>query len=421
MDEKQAPFLSNDAVILGLLIVILGLIFYTSSSKHPLWVRFYKVVPAILLCYFIPALLNTFNIISGEKSQLYPIASRYFLPASIVLLTIGIDVASLRKLGGKSIFMFFTACFGVLIGGPLIILLTGCVAPHLLVSNNEEIWRGLATIAGSWIGGGANQAAMLEIFGASKNMFGQMVAIDVMVAYVWMAVLLYATRYNDQINRWLKADSRSICEIEKKMELIYLSTERKHAGTREGLIILAVAFGVTGLSHFLADNIAPFFTLHYPNLSRYSLTSSFFWLIGIATAIGLALSFTKVQRLEAYGASDTGSIFLYILVACIGTNMNLFALFDRPVLLLLGFAWISIHIITLIAVARIIKAPFFFVAVGSQASIGGPVSAPVVAAAFNKYLAPVGVLLAILGYAVGTYAAYLCGLMMQFVSDHMLT
>lgn len=417
MDDKPAALITSDAVVLGILLAILAGVFITSESKRSFWLKFYKFVPSILLCYFIPALLNTFNIISGEKSGLYPVASRYFLPASLVLLTIGVDIPSLKKLGGKALIMFFVASASVMIGGPLVLLLVGSIYPSILISNNEEVWRGLATIAGSWIGGGANQAAMLEIFGASKNMFGQMVAIDVLVAYLWMAVLLYGSKHNDRINKWLKADTSAITALEKKMELIDTNKARIHTGTREWIILLGVAFGLTALSHFLADCIAPFFAAKFPGSSKYSLTSTFFWLVSIATASGLALSFTKMRNLEAYGASDFGSLFLYFLVACIGMNMNLLAVFDNPALVLVGLLWIVIHIAVLLIVAKATRAPFFFVAVGSQANIGGPVSAPVVAAAFNKYLAPVGVLLAVFGYAVGTYAAYLCGLGMQYVSN----
>ncbi|MDB5192109.1 MAG: hypothetical protein JWQ96_1672 [Segetibacter sp.] len=417
MDEKHPALITNDAVVLGILLAILAGIFISSGSKKPFWTKFYGVVPSILLCYFIPAILNTFNIISGEQSQLYPVASRYFLPASLILLTMGVDIAALKKLGGKSLIMFFSASIGVMIGGPLVLLLVGSIYPDVLMYNNEEVWRGLATIAGSWIGGGANQAAMLEVFGASKSLFGQMVAIDVLVSYLWMGLLLYGAKHNARINRWLKADTSAITMLEKKMEELDLTTEKKKTGTREWIILLGIAFGLTGLSHFAADIIGPFFTLHFPGSAKYSLTSSFFWLVSIATLLGLGLSFTKVRKMEAYGASDMGSVFLYFLVACIGMNMNIKALLDNPTLFFVGALWITVHVIVLLIVAKIIKAPYFFVAVGSQANIGGPASAPIVAAAFNKYLAPVGVLLAVLGYAVGTYAAYICGLGMQYVTE----
>src|SRR5690606_5419266 len=265
------------------------------------------------------------------------------------------------------------------------------------------VWRGLSTIAGSWIGGGANQAAMLEVFGASKPLFGQMIAVDVLVANLWMGILLYGSQRKEKINKWLNADNTAIKEMQEKMETLELNSVQQKRGTREWMILGGIAFTVTGIAHFFGDIIAPWFAANVPGSEKYSLTSTFFWLVVIATTLGVILSFTRIRKLESIGASDMGSVFLYFLVATIGMNMDLKALFDNPVLFLIGALWISFHIIIMLVVAKIIRAPFFFVAVGSQANIGGAASAPIVAAAFNKYLAPVGVLLAVLGYAVGTY------------------
>jgi uncharacterized membrane protein len=153
-------------------------------------------------------------------------------------------------------------------------------------------------------------------------------------------------------------------------------------------------------------------------LANYGLTSlgsGFFWLIVFATLIGVILSFTKLKSYEGAGASKMGSLFLYVLVAAIGTHMDLAAIAESPILFAIGGIWMLIHAIVLILVAFIIKAPFFFVAVGSQANVGGAASAPVVASAFHPSLAPVGVLLAVMGYAVGTGAAWLCAVLMQNV------
>ena len=417
MNETNTALVTNDAVVLGILMAILAFIFYTSGSKISFWNKFYRIIPSILLCYFIPALFNTFGIISGEASGLYTVASRYFLPASLVLLTMSVDIPSLRKLGGKSLIMFFAGTFGVMVGGPLVLALVGSISPDTLMYGDEEVWRGLSTIAGSWIGGGANQAAMLEVFGASKPLFGQMIAVDVLVANLWMGILLYGSQHREKINRWLNADNSAILELEKKMETLELNSVQQKRGTREWMILGGIAFAITGIAHFFADIIAPWFAENVPGSEKYSLTSTFFWLVVIATTLGVTLSFTRVRKLEAIGASDMGSVFLYFLVATIGMNMDLKALFDNPILFLIGALWITFHIIIMLVVAKIIRAPFFFVAVGSQANIGGAASAPIVAAAFNKYLAPVGVLLAVLGYAVGTYGAYLAGLTMQWVSD----
>jgi len=162
-----------------------------------------------------------------------------------------------------------------------------------------------------------------------------------------------------------------------------------------------------------ADIIAPWIYLNAPQLAKFSLTSKFFWLIVIATSGGLILSFTKLKKYEGAGASKVGSVFLYILVATIGMKMDALAILDNPGLFLIGIIWMFIHVIILLSVGKIIKAPFFFVAVGSQANVGGAASAPIVASAFHPSLAPVGVLLAVFGYALGTYAAWFCAILMQ--------
>lgn len=415
--QSTSPLITNDAVVFGLLMTVLALVFYTSKLQAPFWKRFYSIIPTVLLCYFVPALFNTFNLISGEKSALYSVASRYLLPASLVLFTIGIDIKGLKRLGSKAVIMFFAGTLGVMLGGPLAFMVVGFIFPDILHFGEEETWRGLATIAGSWIGGGANQAAMLEVFGASKTLFAQMIAVDVLVANIWMGLLLYGAQKKEKIDRWLRADNSAITDLEEKMEELHASQPNSSSGISSWIIVLGVAFGATGLSHLFADYIAPWFEVHYPQTAQYSLTSSFFWLVIIATTFGMGLSFTKARKLEHDGASNIASLFLYILVATIGMSMDLKALLDNPKFFLVGVIWILSHITIMLLVARLIRAPFFFVAVGSQANIGGAASAPIVAAAFSRYLTPVGVLLAVLGYAVGTYGAYICGIILQAISN----
>ena len=167
----------------------------------------------------------------------------------------------------------------------------------------------------------------------------------------------------------------------------------------------------------MADTIAPAISEHAPYLAeRFSLGSGFFWLIVIATTVGIVLSFTSVRNYEGAGASKIGSVFIYILVVTIGMKMNILGIFENPGLFLVGLTWMAFHVGLLFVIGKLIKAPFFFLAVGSKANIGGAASAPVVAAAFHPSLAPVGVLLAVLGYALGTYGAYICGILMQMAA-----
>jgi len=186
------------------------------------------------------------------------------------------------------------------------------------------------------------------------------------------------------------------------------------------MILMAIAFGGVGLAHWGADFLSPFMRDNFgKTLEVYrldSLMSHFFWLIVIATTVGLILSFTKARRMEGVGASTWGSIFIYVLVVTIGMKMNLGEVFRNLGLFAIGIIWMLVHVTILLITAKLIKAPFFFVAVGSQANIGGAASAPVVASAFSPSLAPVGVLMAVLGYALGTYGAILCAELMRAVA-----
>lgn len=413
--QEYTPLITNDAVVFGILMSILALVFGTSSSKNPFWQKFYRVIPSILLCYFIPAVLNSFGIISGEYSDLYSVASRYLLPTSLVLLTLSIDFKGILKLGPKALIMFLAGSLGIILGGPLALLTVSAIFPEVLGGvGPDEIWRGLATIAGSWIGGGANQTAMLEVFEASPTLFSQMIAVDVLVANVWMAVLLFWAAKPGKIDKIFNADSSAIHELQAKVEK-YRQGILKIPTMADTMKILGIGFALTGLAHLIADWLAPFIGENYPALGQYSLDKTFFWIVVVATTGGLLLSFTKARELEGAGASRLGSVLLYVLVATIGMQMDLMAIFDSPVFFLIGIFWMIFHIIIMLVVAYLIKAPFFFVAVGSQANVGGAASAPIVASAFNPSLAPVGVLMAVLGYAVGTYGAYICGLLLQLV------
>ncbi len=410
------PLIKNDAVVFGILMGILSFVLITSNSNQPNWKKFYKYFPALLLCYFIPSVFNSLGIISGKDSNLYFVASRYLLPASLVLLTISVDLPAIKRLGSKAVIMFFTGTVGIVLGGPLSILLASMIAPDLVGGQGPEaVWRGFATVAGSWIGGGANQAAMKEIFDVGDSLFSAMIAIDVIVANIWMALLLYGTGVDDKINKWFDADVSSIDDLKLRMEQ-YKEQIMRIPETNDTMRVIAVGFGITGIAHLGADTIAPAIKNAAPELARFSLTSGFFWLIVISTTFAILLSFTKLRELEGVGASRIGSIFIYILVATIGMKMDILSIFDNPSLFIIGLIWMTIHAILLIIVAKIIKAPFFFLAVGSKANVGGAASAPILASAFHPSLAPVGVLLAVMGYAIGTYGAWLCGILMQVVS-----
>lgn len=414
------PFFTNDAIVFGILCLILVAVFITSNSNYKYFKKFYTYVPALLLCYFIPGIFNwPLGLISGEESQLYFVASRYLLPASLVLFCVSIDFKGILKLGPKALIMFITATMGIIIGAPIALWIGGLMFPEIkLAAPGEEVWRGLSTVAGSWIGGGANQTAMKEIYQTSDSMFSTFIIIDVVVANIWMGFLLYGAGISDKIDKKLKADNSAIEELKTRVEN-YRSKIERIPSTTDIFVILGIGFGATALAHWGADVISLEMQNHVDFLNKYnlnSLSSDFFWMIVIATTVGLLLSFTKIRSYEGAGASRFGSVFIYILVATIGMKMNILEAIQNLHYFLIGIIWMIVHVSILLLVAKLIKAPFFFVAVGSQANVGGAASAPVVASAFGTALAPVGVLLAVLGYALGTYGAIIATQLMLWVN-----
>jgi uncharacterized membrane protein len=431
---NNVPVFTDDTIVFGLLMLALGFVFYTSSSENSYWKKFYKYIPALLMAYMLPGVFTTLGLIAPEwktvsetgevvehSSQVYYIASRYLLPASLVLLTLSIDLKAVFNLGPKALIMFLTGTVGVIIGGPLAVLLISAVSPETVGGvGPDAVWRGLATLAGSWIGGGANQAAMLEIYEYNTENYASMVIVDIVVAEIWMAILLLGIAKSKQIDKWLKADTSAIEALKDKVSE-YTDKITRNPSLTDHMIILGIAFTVVGIAHFGANEISSFLKENFEAVSdkssaMSSFGSQFFWMVTIATAIGIMLSFTKFKKYEGAGASKIGSVFIWVLVASIGMKMDLTKIADNPGLIIVGLVWMAIHVGLLFLIAKIIRAPYFFLAVGSKANIGGAASAPVVAAAFHPALATVGVLLAVFGYVVGTYGAMLTAELMRIVA-----
>lgn len=414
--QNLEPLITNNTVIVGILMAILGLVFYTSNINNKFVKGFYDIIPPLLLCYFLPGLLNSFNVFDGANSPLTTIGSRYFLPACLILFILNLDIKEMWALRKRAGLMFITGTIGVLLGGPLAVWLTALVAPQVVGGiGPDEVWRGLGTLAGSWIGGSANQVALKEILQPSPTLFSSIIAVDVFVAYTWMALLLYGASKSKMMDRFFKADSRDVDELMVKLEK-KAQENAKMPQTKDIILMLSIAFAGTGLATFLAEPVAAYITENHSQLETFSLTNTFFWIVLFATIISIILSFTPARKLENVGASKMGTALLYMLIVTIGMQMNILAILDNPGLFIVGILWISFHALLLILVAKIFKIPFFYFAVGSMSNVGGVASASVMSAAFHPSLISVGVILSVFSYAIGTYAGWLTAILMQLAS-----
>lgn len=413
---QTEPWITNTAVIAGLLMAILGLVFYTSSLQNKYVKGIYNVIPPLLFCYFLPGLLNSANIIDGANSPLTSVGSRYFLPACLILFVLNLDLKELWTLRKRAGLMFITGTVGIILGGPIAVWLTSLVAPEVVGgAGPDAVWRGLGTLAGSWIGGSANQVAVKEILQPSTQLFSATIAVDVFVAYMWMAFLLYGASKPKKFDRYFKADSTDVDQLTERMAAKAAAGARSPE-VKDIILMLAFAFGGTGLATFLAEPVSTYIGTYHPYLDRFSLTNEFFWIILFSTIVGVCLSFTPARKLEFAGASKMGTVLLYMLIVTIGMQMDILAIKDNPGLFVVAFLWVGFHATLLFIVGRLLQAPFFYYAVGSMSNIGGVASASVAASAFHPSLISVAVILCVFSYAIGTYAAWVTAMLMQMVS-----
>lgn len=392
------PLIDSPMAVLTVLLAVLSLLFL--AERHAVLGRLFRVVPLLVFVYFVPTLLSNLGVIP-KQSELYNFIKTYLLPASLVLQVLSVDVRAIARLGRSAVVLFLAGTAGIIIGGPLAYLALGWMVPESL---GEEAWKGLAALSGSWIGGGANFVAIGESVGAADSTISMMVVVDVGVANVWTAVLLWFAGRERQMDERIHADRSSIDAVRAEVEGFLASVERP-AKLMELAWIVAIGVGVTVVCTALAKRL--------PDLG--TVVTGFTWVVVLVTTVAVGLSFTPLRRLEGAGASRVGSFCLYLLVMSIGAQADFAMLLEAPALVAVGALWMAVHAGIIMLVRHLLRAPIFFAAVGSQANVGGAASASVVAAAFHPALAPVGVMLAVAGYVLGTYGGLVCAALLEQV------
>ncbi|SRR5690606_32604243 len=390
---KEA-FITDPTQIIIFLSVLLAFIYWI--KEQPFAKPVFKVIPFVLWIYFLPMITTTIGI-TPQSSSAYDWVTNYFLPASLVLLLISSDIPSILKLGPKAILTFLGGTIGIMIGAVVSLLLFKSFLP-------DDAWMGFGALSGSWIGGGANMISIKESIGTSDSMMGTIIIVDTLIGYGWMAVVVAFSGYQKRIDSKNKVDASLVESINKKMESLF--SHKEPIDLKSFSLMLAIALTICAVSLELGKIIPPV----------GDVITAFAWTIILVLIISIALSFTKLQKLESKGASIVGNYMLYFLLASIGAKANLAAILDAPLFLAAGAVWILIHGLVLFTVGRLLKSPMFLIATSSQANIGGVVSAPIVASIYQPSLAPVGVLLGIFGNIIGTFAGLITAQLLFWVS-----
>ena len=388
----STALLSDPTLVFAYLGGVLALVFWLSG--FPALKKLFTITPPIIYAYFIPTLSTAFGI-TPLASPAYDWIVRYLLPVALLLLVITIDLRAIAKMGWMALVMMLAGTAGIVIGGPIAFLAVGHWLP-------DQAWTGLAALSGSWIGGTANMMAIAASVGTPDSILGPIIVVDIVVGYGWMGVLLFLSAFQHQYDQRTGADTQALEETNRHM--MELQAHRRPIELKDLAMIIGLAFAGAIASVYAGQRM--------PALGDPTIISKTTWAVLIVVTGGLILSFTPVRKLEEAGASKIGFMALYLLVAAIGARADLAAVLQTPVFMLAGVIWMAVHVAILFGVARLVRAPLFFIATGSMANVGGAASAPVVAGIYHPALAAVGVLMGISGYILGIYAALLSAWML---------
>lgn len=391
---EKVRMIQNSTGILVVLIFIEALILFLADYIPTK--KFFRFPPSVFWIYFLPMVVSGLHIIP-QQSDLYPKIGTYVLPASLILLLISADLKAIFKLGGRALGMMLVGSLGIIFGAPIVLFLFKRWLP-------TDAWLGLATLSASWTGGSANMIAVKEALNTPEAIFLPMVVVDTIVAYSWMGILMLLAGFQKNYDAWNQSDISAVGELHQKITAIP-NAASKIVKLEHIVLVLAVGF----LGALVSNQLAAGLTV-WSSFPRNT------GLILIASTIGILLSFTRLKTLENFGASRIGYILLYFVLTSIGVRASLAGILSAPVLILAGFTWILIHAIFLSIASRLTRTPLCLVAAASQANIGGPASAPVVAAIYEPALAPVGLLLGVFGNVIGTYCGLLCSILCRWVS-----
>lgn len=395
MESANTALITDPMALFGFLAALVALIFW--ASELPRLRKFFEVVPPVIFVYFLPMLTTTAGITPSD-SPLYGWNSSYLLLFALFMLMVSVDLGSVMRLGPIALFMVAMGTLGIVVGGPVSLLIFRDMLP-------PDAWQGFAALSGSWIGGTANMVAIAESVGTSADAMGPVIVVDTVVGYGWMGILIAMVGLQARWDRRIRAHTHVLEVTNRRLDEI--NRERSPLSLRDAVMMIGLGMACAVAARVAGNGL--------PALGDPPIISGTTWAVLIVVTGGLILSFTPLRKLETKGASHLGYTALYLLLAGIGARADLRAVLDAPMYLLAGAVWIAIHVGILLLAARLVRAPFFFVATGSMANVGGAASAPVVAGVYHRAMAPIGLLMAVAGYILGIYGALLCAWLLGVV------
>ncbi|PHS31302.1 MAG: hypothetical protein COA92_08270 [Sulfurovum sp.] len=371
---------------LAVLVMIGSSIVYTeNNSKNKL----FEYLPAIVIIYFVVMLASTFGLWQKTESvtATYKTVKSNLLPAMIFLMLLLADMREIVKLGKKMLLTFLLASVSIALGfiGMFTLFHT---------SFGAGSWKSFAALSGSWMGGTANMVAIQGALDLPDSAMGYTLLIDSIDYAIWVMILLALVPFAKKFNLWTKADTSVIDEVGERLAI--KEENRKTIDFASLFFLLGTALLVSALAQYGASFL--------PTTSFLTTTT---WIVIIATLLGIIFAMTPLAKIS--GSSELANIMLYLIVALIASRANFSELTEAPLYIFAGFVVIAIHVLIMVIFAKLFKLDLFSLGVASLANIGGIASAPILASAYSKALIPIGVLMAMMGYILGTFGGLMIG------------
>jgi uncharacterized membrane protein len=372
-----------------LLLIASTLVYLEQRSNHKL----FNYLPAIVMLYFVVMLFSTLGVWQKSEAitQSYKTLKNTLLPAMIFLMLLQANLRHIMMLGAKMVWTFLLASISIAIG---------FIGMFALFSSyfGVDAWKTFAALSGSWMGGTSNMVAIQNALHLPESAMGYTLLIDSIDYAIWVMILLALVPFAKHFNRWSRANTTAI-------DTIGAMIEKRNATKREIdfvsiYLLLSISLVISALTEIMATSL-PTSAFMTPNT----------WQVILATLLGILFAHTPLAKLS--GANEVANIMLYFIIALIASRANFYELTEAPLYIVAGFTIIVIHALLMILFAKLFKLDLFSIGVASLANIGGIASAPILASAYSKALIPIGVLMAMLGYIIGTFGGLLVGKVLQ--------
>ena len=384
--------ITNGFTYFAVLVFLAALL--VGAEKLTKW-KFFKYAPPVVLLYLLTMLLCTVGAWDMEAtSAAYGALKNNILYAMLVLMLLRCDIRKIMKLGWRMLGGFFAASFSIMIG----FVLTYAIMHNQL---GPDAWRPLGALCGSWMGGSGNLVAVSEALSIAEADLAYALVIDSIDYSIWVMFLLWAISFAPQFNKWTKASTATLDEVCARLE-----AEQKENDSRITFPGMLFLLGGALIVSAVGQNVGAMINGMAPWLDKAT------WTVLFVTIVALIAAVTPIGKIA--GSAELSNVLLYMVIALLASRASLLELTEAPVWILSGFMILAIHGIILVVIAKIFKLDLFTCGVASLANIGGTASAPILAGAYSGALVPVGVLMALLGYIVGTYGGIITARLMQF-------